>query len=236
METNEKRINEELLETEIEISDFQKQKLAKLNELLMPIVLKVKQIQNLNLHQEEQTKWESIRELELNDKLEAIDAGHHDNDGGEHETDREALKNEERRKFYEEEDWRGNFLPKDLKDSILFTRTQLLQLLERKREIDNERYELEKEEFEAKNMAAKKKKEIKDHYKVMLEKEREYKERQMLRFGNLVDLDSLEVSGPSPAVIELTNKYNKKEKECHRAIEDHSAALAKTQRELTEKI
>ena len=58
----------------------------------------------------------------------------------------------------------------------------------------------------------------------------------MLRFGNEVDLDSLEVSGPSQAVIELTNKYNKKEKECHRAIEEHTAALAKTQRELTEKI
>lgn len=38
----------------------------------------------------------------------------------------------------EEEDYRGFFLPKDLKDSILFTRTQLLQLINRKKELDEE--------------------------------------------------------------------------------------------------
>jgi hypothetical protein len=31
----------------------------------------------------------------------------------------------------------------------------------------------------------------------------------MLRFGNLVDLDSLEVSGPSQIVIDLQNKFAK---------------------------
>ena len=35
------------------------------------------------------------------------------------------------------------------------------------------------------------------------EKIREYRERQMLRFGNIVDLDSLEVSGPSQVVLDL---------------------------------
>ena len=34
--------------------------------------------------------------------------------------------------------------------------------------------------------------------KDLQDSEREYNEPQMLRFGNLVDLDSLEVSGPSP--------------------------------------
>jgi hypothetical protein len=34
-------------------------------------------------------------------------------------------------------------------------------------------------------------------------KEKEYRERQMLRFGSLVDLDNLEVSGPSGVVLEL---------------------------------
>jgi len=38
----------------------------------------------------------------------------------------------------EEEDYRGFLLPKDLKDSILFTRTQLLQLINRKKELDEE--------------------------------------------------------------------------------------------------
>ena len=35
-------------------------------------------------------------------------------------------------------DWRGYYMPKTLKKSILFTRTQLLQLINRKRELDEE--------------------------------------------------------------------------------------------------
>jgi len=34
--------------------------------------------------------------------------------------------------FYTNEDWRGFFLPKDLSNSVLFTRDQLLQLIYRK--------------------------------------------------------------------------------------------------------
>ena len=37
-----------------------------------------------------------------------------------------------------EQDWRGYFMPKDLTKSIMFTRTQLLQLINRKRELDEE--------------------------------------------------------------------------------------------------
>jgi len=40
--------------------------------------------------------------------------------------------------LYDEEDYRGFYLPKDLKDSALFTRTQLLQLINRKKELDEE--------------------------------------------------------------------------------------------------
>lgn len=44
----------------------------------------------------------------------------------------------------EEDDYRGYYLPKDLRDSILFTRTQLLQLINRKRELDEEQINLDK--------------------------------------------------------------------------------------------
>jgi len=37
-----------------------------------------------------------------------------------------------------EPDWRGFKIPETLNGSILFTRTQLLQLIDRKREIDEE--------------------------------------------------------------------------------------------------
>lgn len=37
-----------------------------------------------------------------------------------------------------EDDWRGYYLPKNLDKSIMFTRTQLLQLIKRKRELDEQ--------------------------------------------------------------------------------------------------
>lgn len=55
----------------------------------------------------------------------------------------------------------------------------------------------------------------------------------MLRFGNLVDLDSLEVSGPSHIVLELQNKFLKTEKRCHKDKEDAEADFEATQKELT---
>ena len=58
----------------------------------------------------------------------------------------------------------------------------------------------------------------------------------MLRFGNIVDLDNLEVSGPSNVVLELKNKYQKTEKRCIKNIEEADAELEKTQRELTQAI
>jgi hypothetical protein len=50
----------------------------------------------------------------------------------------------------------------------------------------------------------------------------------MLRFGNLVDLDNLEVSGPSAQVMELQNKFQKTEKKCIKMIEDADAEFDST--------
>ena len=55
----------------------------------------------------------------------------------------------------------------------------------------------------------------------------------MLRFGNIVDLDSLEVSGPSQVVLDLQNKFTKMEHRCNMKKEEAEADLAGTQRDLT---
>jgi hypothetical protein len=57
--------------------------------------------------------------------------------------------NDLRQKFATEEDWRGFYLPKDLTNSVLITRAQLLQLIDRKRELDIEIANLRKETVEA---------------------------------------------------------------------------------------
>lgn len=48
----------ELEETEEEIQDFQKEKMAKLNQLDVSVVLKIKQIQNLVMNAEKLKHWE----------------------------------------------------------------------------------------------------------------------------------------------------------------------------------
>ncbi len=100
-------------------------------------------------------------------------------------------------------DWRGFFLPKNLDHSVMIDRKQLLQLLNRKVELDEEIQDLSKEQQVKKQLTNKKKKERIEHQKMLEAAERDYDERRMLRFGNLVDLDGLEVSGPSQIVLDL---------------------------------
>jgi len=142
--------------------------------------------------------------------------------------------NELKQKRATEDDWRGFYLPKDLTSSVLITRSQLLELIERKRQLDGEIAELKTKQAESKQNEIQMKREINEKKKLCNEKEREYKERQMLRFGNLIDLDSLEVSGPSQAVLDKKLEYERTEKKCIRDKEEKDAELSKIQRELTD--
>jgi len=143
---------------------------------------------------------------------------------------------EERREALASEDWRGHFMPKSLNNSVLFTRTQLLKLIHRKLELDEEIERLNKEQVEAKQNSMEEKKKISMLKKQLEERIREYRERQMLRFGNIVDLDSLEESKPSQVVQDLQKKFEKMEHRCNRKKEEAEADLAATQRDLTSAI
>jgi len=57
MEGKQRTIDSELRETESQISDFQKEKMAKLNQLHVAVVLKVKQLQNLMRDNNAVGKW-----------------------------------------------------------------------------------------------------------------------------------------------------------------------------------
>ena len=60
----------------------------------------------------------------------------------------------------------------------------------------------------------------------MDEKRREYNERMLLRFGNIIPLETLEVSGPSPVVLDLQAKFTKMEQKCNNRKEEAEADLA----------
>lgn len=84
---------------------------------------------------------------------------------------------QQRELLLNEEDDRGYFMAPHLNKSILFTRTQLLQLINRKRELDEEQESLQKAfdtyQTDYKSM----KKVIKENEKVREIREREYNER-----------------------------------------------------------
>lgn len=84
---------------------------------------------------------------------------------------------EAQRAALEKDDWRGFFLPAELTDSVLFTRTQLQQLLERKRELDIETSQLQVERNQAIAQKKQKEKENKEQTKRRDEKRREYEEK-----------------------------------------------------------
>jgi hypothetical protein len=81
-------------------------------------VLNIKQIQNLEENKEAKDRWDQIRETELTDKLQELH-----NKTSQEGNDDQAYYEQQRDKLLNEEDWRGYFMPKDLKNSILFTRT-----------------------------------------------------------------------------------------------------------------
>ncbi len=102
-------------------------------------------------------------------------------------------------------------MPDDLTKSVLFTRKQLKALLERKEELDIEKAKLKQDKSEKDQQKKKEDKMIKEQNKLCEQRKREYEERQLLRFGALIDLDALEVSGPSAVMQELINKFKKTE-------------------------
>ena len=138
LENQERSCKTDLEETEEEIQDFQSEKMSKLNELRISVVLKLKQIQNLVENPNMRKKWEQIQQQELAIKTQKMQEQAEENGMDENMMNEQAMM---------DEDWRGYYLPKDLNNSILFTRKQLAALLERKRELDQET-QLEKQTYE----------------------------------------------------------------------------------------
>jgi len=72
MESREKSINLELGETEEEIRDFQKEKMAKLNQLDVSVVLKIKQIQNMTSNGEKYASYQREREVTKDKRIKDV--------------------------------------------------------------------------------------------------------------------------------------------------------------------
>lgn len=243
LEKEERIVKERLEETEDDIQDFQKLKMDKLNQLQVSIVMKISQIQNLEKNEDEYQKWEKYREEnEVPDQNMFESSPVAGQYGNPMRGDATAKNKNLVNSFGNEgsgmiqEDYRGYFLPSSLKDSTLFTREGLLKLINRQKEL-HEQGEENEQALRAKRAERKSlRKLIEAHEKEKKQILEEYNEKQMLRFGSLKDLDSLEVSGPSQAVLDLRDKLLRVEKDCMRRREESEEELSKTQRELTKSV
>lgn len=79
--------------------------------------------------------------------------------------DRVQYANDIRQEALASEDYRGYYMPPTLDRSVLFTRTQLLKLIHRKRELDEEIETYNKEQSEAKQNSLEEKKKIQQYRK-----------------------------------------------------------------------
>lgn len=148
--------------------------MSKLNQLQVSIVLKIKQIQNLQPHPDASMieKWTQIHEEEKNARLEEFQ-----NKVTQDAIDDPMYIEQEKEKIMNEDDWRGYYMPEDLKHSVMFTRTQLLQLINRKRVLEEEQVGLHKAFREFKREYKQQQREIKENEKKREAAEREYNER-----------------------------------------------------------
>lgn len=162
MENKQENIDKELSETEEQIKDFQKEKMAKLNQLHVAVVLKAKQIQNLMEDSNAVYKWYQIRQERLYQRINDIQEGKEELDD---DIDRVQYANDVRQEALSSEDYRGYYMPPTLDRSVLFTRTQLLKLIHRKRELDEEIETYNKEQSEAKQNSLEEKKKIHQYRK-----------------------------------------------------------------------
>ena len=119
--------------------------MAKLNQLHVAVVLKVKQIQNLRYDKDQVDRWWAQRQDALYQRMGDIIEGRVDLGDQAGEIDPHQLAEEEKREALASEDWRGFYMPPTLNNSVLFTRTQLLKLIHRKLELDEEIERLNKE-------------------------------------------------------------------------------------------
>lgn len=132
----------------------------------------MKQVQNMVVDNDERAKWEAIREEEINRKLEILQ-----NNANMEGNDDPMYLEQQKEMLLNELDDRGHFLPADLNKCILFTRTQLLQLINRIQELQQEQISLKKAHLQNKRDSLQARKEIKENEKIREQREREYNEK-----------------------------------------------------------
>ena len=225
-------INKFLAVITSQINAFQKDKQKRLNRLEISFVLRLNQLQNLELNEEKRIIYEKeSNSKQLNENEESpSDKMERSPESGSPFDNGQGMPEEE------EPDFRGFYLPPDLEQSILFTNMQIKQLLDKKHEL--EEY-CKKKEKNMKKMEMKKN-QLKDETK-KLETEKQswmkkFDDARLLKFGETVDLDWIVTLDSSESFQAQQNKFNKLEKKLAQELKSAEERLEKTKRQLSEQV
>ena len=187
--------------------------MKKLNRLDVCFVFTLEQIQNLVSDEEAIAQYKKERELEKEQKEKERDDVLHEEASMDHSMGASMLK-QDYSTILDSRDDRGNYLPKDLGDSIVFTKAQIKQLFDTKYHLkihcDQKRQEYiyiyiyiyiytgrcQQEKAKIEKTKEENKKRNKEKEAMM----KQFNDELLLRFGKPIELDHLVNRGDSAKV------------------------------------
>jgi len=122
--------------------------------------------------------------------------------------------------------------PDDLQKSILFTETELQNLTNKIREHENEQKKSKKQHENLKKKKNTLDKQIRENNEIITDLNSKYKEKHMLKFGDLIDLKILDALEPTKQVLEMRQKFKHEERESIKKVEGAMQSLMNTKKKL----
>lgn len=188
LEKQKNRIEQEERMIEEEIRLFQREKMKRLNKMEQSFVLRLSQLQNLELDQRPEKKEKNEQIQALRQKENEMNK---DNEGDKNEGSEgnRSPTMEHMQKMEERKDCIGYILPADLHDSLLITEDEIIGLLKTK---EKHKAKLKEEEDNQKSKKIendKKEKQIKVKEKEKKKSKQLYEDELQLKFGQLIKLD-----------------------------------------------
>lgn len=110
-------------------------------------------------------------------------------------------------------------IPEDLAAAILFTFPQFERLSSRIRELAKEKQDIEIKQQMLEKQLARLKNEVTKASLDIEAKKKDYEEKQLLKFGDIIDLKILDALEPTKQVLEMRDRYKLEEKEATKRVE-----------------
>ena len=110
--------------------------------------------------------------------------------------------------------------PDDLSKSILFTQKNLDYLIDKIREHENEQKKSKKQHEHLKKKKNVLDKQIREKNDLIQDLTNKYKEKHMLKFGDVINLKILDALEPTKQVLDQRSKFKHEERESIKKVEE----------------